>query len=294
MAQVQCQIEIPKELAETQGLTVGSLFYLNCDGEWPALNKESSEIRLDQADQYKLKLLNIEWPSKTSAKLTVTSYQPGQHHLKAVQVVDHETSVVLGDLDFTVNSVINPQEPPKEPYGPVGPLSLSLSILYPLAIVLFIGALAGFFFNRWRLRQQKKKLLADMRLNENVQKPYFQFYQTLRKLQRNFSYTSGAVPTSEEIKEFVESLGKAYKFYLARVFEIPTFAWNERKILSDLKRNHPQFYSESRLEVRKALAEIARAQKSLGQMTGADCQQLLELLRKNVDQIEQAVKGEEK
>jgi hypothetical protein len=147
-------------------------------------------------------------------------------------------------------------------------------------------AVASFVFYRWRLRRQKKKLLQEMRLNEYAKDPISQFYQSARKMQRSYAFFSGGPMTAGEAVQFVSELEKAYKIYLARKFQIPTLVWKERRILSDLKSNWPDFYKEFRLEVRKSLAELARAIKAGAKMTDKDCQQLFELLRKQVDQIE--------
>lgn len=287
MAQVQCQIEIPA-LNGSQKLTVGHVFFLNCEGEWPVLKKETLELRLEEADQYKLKLLNFEYTSKSSAQLTVTSYKAGTHRLTALQIVDAENSVVLNDLQFQVESVINPQEPVAEPYGPMGPLGISFPVWFPVIIALIVFSLVGYFAYRWKLKREKKKLLAEMRLLENVQDPYFQFYQTVRKVQRVFS---GAELPEEEMQKILQSLNSAYKIYLARKFQVPTLKWSERKILSDLKRSHRDFYAVYRLEVRKALAELSRALNAKNKLTARDLEQLLQLLRQQVDSINTWLKG---
>ncbi len=298
MADIQCQLEIPKEKGEdTAALTVGKVFVLNCEGPWPeSFKADAAELRLDKENQYKLKLLSLQFESPTQAKLLVTSYKTGEHHLKAVQIVDADHSVVLGDFSFAVNSVMNPQEPAKEPLGPVGPLGLSLPIWYPLSILAAVLALVFLVGFRWYLRRQKRKLLEQMRLSEYVQEPLFQFYQTARRLQRGFGFFSGQPLQPDEASQFVKEIDQAYKIYLARKFQVPTFAWKERRILSDLRQNFPEFYQVFRLEIRKALAELSRAMKAGGTMNEKDCQQLFELLRKQVDQIEswQKSKGGER
>ncbi|MEZ0393245.1 MAG: hypothetical protein ACAH59_13580 [Pseudobdellovibrionaceae bacterium] len=294
MAQVQCRMEIPKSASEAKTLTVGQVFYLNCEGEWPALQKKSLELRLEEADRYKLKLLDFEFTSKTEAQLKVTSYKVGQHQLKAVQLVDSENSVVLSDLDFTIQSVMNPQQPVTEPFGPFGPLALKLPLWFPLTVLLLFAILLGVAVNRWRIRREKRRLLLDMRLTESAQEPIFQFYQTIRKQQRAYPAFSGHEPTPEETQNFIAALNESYKIYLARNFEVPTLKWSERKILSDLKKNHRAFYTEFRLEVRKALAELNRALNSKTKMTAQDSQQLLNLLRRHVDHIQTWLKGHRK
>lgn len=286
MAEVQCQVEIPKESGDGASLTVGQVFYLNCEGPWPKMNPDTIELRLDKENDYKLKLLKFSFTSPTQAQLVVTSYKTGQHQLKALQVVEGDQSVVLGDVSFTVQSLMNPQEPVKEPYGPVGPLGLRLPIWYPLTLVLIIAGIVVFVFYRLRLRRQKKKLLQDMRLNEYAKDPFFQFYQSARKMQRSFGFFSGGAMAPGDGTRFIGELDTAFKIYLARKFEVPTLAWSERRILADLKKNFPEFYKEFRLPVRQALAELSRALKAGATITSQDCQQLFELLRKQIDQIE--------
>lgn len=294
MSQVQCQIEIPETESSGKNLTVGQIFNLKCQGEWPELKRETLEIRLEEADKHKLKLLGFEPVSKTEVHLKVTSYKTGNHELKAIQLVDPENSVVLGDLKFTVQSVMDPKEPVAEPYGPYGPLGISLPAWYFVTLAVILALLLGYFGYKWKNRREKRKLLAEMRIHETSQDPYFQFYQTVRKLQRSYSAFSGQTPEPQETENFLQSLNEAYKVFLARNFEVPALKWPERKILSDLKRNHKIFYSEFRLEVRKALAELARALKSKSTMSGADCQQLLNLLRAHVDQVQNWLKGNRK
>ncbi len=287
---MQCRMEIPKTEGE-ETLTVGRVFNLLCEGEWPQLNPETLKLVLDKENEHKLKLLGFEFRSKTEAQLTLTSYRTGDHNLKALQLVDAEHSVVLGDLQFTVKSVMNPQEPATEPYGPFGPFELSLPLWYPLSILLLLAVAGGLIWRRIHVDRQKKKLLAQMQVLDSSVAPYFQFYQALRKIQRGFSFYSGAEPSQQETTHFIDCLNQAYKIYLARQFLIPTLKWNERKILSDLKRNHKNFYSDFRLEIRKALAELSRAQDPKALMGGKDCDQLAQLLRHQVDAIEQWLKG---
>ncbi len=295
MAQVQCRLENPNTpSSESAELTVGSIFQFVCEGEWPALKSDALELRLEKEDQYKLKLMKFETASNNLGRLTVVSYKAGQHKLKSVQLVDPEHSVVLGDLEFTIASVINPQEPPAEPYGPFGPYQLSLPLIYPLSAVLLLSSILGFFFYRWKIKREKNRLLNEMRLTDSAQEPFFQFYGSLRKLQRSYSFFSGAQPTDAETRQFLQDLTSAYKIYLARHFLVPTLKWKDRQILADLKRNHRKFYTEFQSEVRKSLAECTRAQNPQQIVSGKDGQQLLELLRKNVDQIEAWLKGNSK
>lgn len=286
MGQVSCQVEIPKRAEESSvDLTVGREFLLHCQGEWPQLKTEQLELRLEEADKFKLRLLEFKFDSISEATLKVTSYKAGQHQIKKAQLVDQEHSVVLSDLDFTVNSVIDPQEPPAEPYGPFGPLNLSLPIWYPITFVLIIVAILSWLGFRWRRRQQRRKLLAEMRLDQYAQDPLAQFFQVIRKTQRKYTVFVDAEPKPQEVREFVAEIGEAYKIYLARHLQVPTLKWSVRRILSDVKKNHRDFYSEFGADLKKTLTEISRAENH-PELSSKDCQQLMDLIRKQVDRME--------
>lgn len=285
---MKCQIEIPPKAGETAvSLTVGREFLLHCSKEgpeeWPEIKTDQLQFRLDEGDQFKIKLLHFNFVSQTQADLLVTSYRPGQHQLKMVQVVAGDHSFVLGDLDFTVNSVINPQEPPAEPYGPVGPFSLSLPIWYSLGLVVVILTATLVAAWKWRLRSQKRRLLTAMRLHEFVQDPLYQFYQVTRQVQRSYGFFSGQESVPSEVTLFVQQINEAFKIYLARQLQVPTLKWSERQIFSDIKKNHRDFYQLFKKDLRQNLAELSRALRHTDRLSAKDCQQLLDLLRRQID-----------
>ena len=280
-------------LSEAQSLTVGQLFEINCRAvaaapDFTELDPEKIELRLSEADQHKLKILKAEKFSATEMKLTVTSYKAGDHDLKAVQIIENGKSYVLGDLKYTVTSVINPQEPPAEPFPSQGPFTVSLPLWYWVvgaAVVLLVV-----FQIYWRIRQkaQKKKLLQEMQIDGFAADPLAQFFQTLRKQQRSYAFFSGGASSPEEIITFVSELEKAFKLYIGRVFKVPAYFWSSRKVLKDIRKNYRREYDLVGPVIRKALAELSRAQNAKGQMSAQDCMQLNDLIRKQVDEIQRA------
>ncbi len=300
MVQVRCQIEIPKaadtDSKEAGGppldLTVGKIFSLKCDGDWPAVEPGKVQLDLPEADQHQLKLLNFEFISKSQAQLVVASYKTGNHQFRNLQLRAGDQTIELSDLSFTVKSVIDPKDPVKEPFGPMGPLQLPLPVWYLLSALAVVVTIAAVFLFKWRIRSQRKKMLRQMRLDEMVQEAYYQFYAVLRKLQR--SSFVGVELTTEQSDQVVKELNQAFKIYLARHFQVPTLNWPERKILSDLKKNHSEFYQEFQAPLKQALAELARATGPQKQMLLKDCEQLAHLLRTQVDRMELWIKKERK
>lgn len=284
-------------LSGADNLTVGQHFELNCvvdAGEAADLKPESLELRLENKDKYVLKILKFEKFTDKDIKFTVTSYKAGDHDLKALQVVSGDKSYVLGDLKFSVKSVIQPDKPVSEPYPTIGPLGVHLPVWYWVVAFLFVAAVVGRIFWLIRAKKKKKKLLQDMQIENMAQEPLAQFFQTLRKLQRQFAFFSGGTVDAEGVSSFVEGLSGAYKLYFARRYQIPTFFLTDRQILLDFKKGHRAQFLELQASVRKCLAELTRAQQARGKMSAQDCMQLLELVRQQVEEIEAVSKVFEK
>jgi hypothetical protein len=299
MSEINCTVNQNAPAASPGPLTVGSVFELRCPSsaeQWQGISPEHAELKLAEADKYKLKLLKLDFVSPNEARLTVTSYQPGTHQLVGVQVVDAQaaggTTVTLAPLNFAVVSVLDPQKPETEPYGPLGPVKLSLPFWYWLivaGVIFFFAGIVGYRF--WR-RQRKRKLLAKMQVLESAQTPYFQFHQSIRRLQREIGFATTAENPS--LAKAMQELASAYQIYLARTFLIPTLYWTERQIRADLKKNYRSLYEEHRADFKKSLAELSRARAALkttpASLANKDIEQILKLLRDHVDRVEQSVR----
>jgi|GEM_PF-3837678 len=287
--------------ANSAALNVGSVFELHCPSVsdvWQGITPDQAQLKLPEADQYKLKLLKLDFPSKNEAVLTVTSYKPGSHNLAGVQVISHDASgdhmVTLAPIQFSVVSVMDQQTPQEEPFGALGPVKLSLPLWYWLVIVGVVVFFAGMIWLRIWKRGKKKKLLAKMHVFETAQTPFFQFHHSVRKIQREIGFVSEGGTTIDVMASAVKELSQAYKIYLARTFLIPTLDWTEKQILSDLKKNYRSIYEEHRGGFKKSLAELSRAQAALSaegslQLSLKDIAQTLKMVRDHVDQVEQLV-----
>ncbi|GIL16300.1 MAG: hypothetical protein BroJett040_00510 [Oligoflexia bacterium] len=289
MSDIRCQLDLSQSKIP---LTVGEKFYLLCEGLWPEVKPESYELRLDEQDQYKLKLLRIDFESKEKAKLTFTSYQTGQHQIKAIQLVSAENSIVLGDVQFEVATVIQPSEAPPEPYGPIGPFSLHLPLwVWLVAGTLFL-ALTGYIGLRIRRKWQKKKLVEDMLSHESAQSPYFHYHHILRQVLRKhivLAHPNQKVAI-QEANAILTELEKAYRLYLGKTLLIPTIQWSDATILKEIKSDHHHLFEDLDEELKSLFAEYDRAKKSDQNLFSKDVIQLIELSRKTVDHIHEKMK----
>jgi hypothetical protein len=296
MADYNCNIQFgdsPGQAPPTP-VTVGQVFAIVCDGDWSQFSPEQAEIRVDESDKYKIKLLSLE-PGARGATLKVTSYQAGTHDLKVVQIVNAQESRVLGDLHFQVQSVIDPkQQPPPEPFGPHGPLGLSLPLWYFAVLLAVILLVVGGVTLRVRRVLQKRKMIRELEALGVAATPFAQFNQTMRRLRREAAFLEGREEGTESEKTvFVQELEKAYRLYLGRTFLIPTLHWNDSLILRELKSHQKALFLLCGKEVDRLFQEFARAKSATKGVQNKDLVQLFELTRKNVDILSTHQKKEE-
>jgi hypothetical protein len=240
------------------------------------------ELRLDPADQRKLKVLKFERTSGSEAQILVTSYQAGNHQLKAVQLVDQDHSVVLGDLQFTVKSVLNPKEPPTEPYGPMGPVEFGTPLWFWALVVSLLVVVAALFWWKLARRARRHKWMNEMNLQEKVLSPMADLGKTLRHLLKDLSLG----------KTQVEELQRAYLYYLARVFQIPTLKLRQHEILSEIKSKQRSVFDEQGAVIVKTMTELERAMAATGQVSEKDLEQLIHLVRRSAENIERLLRKE--
>lgn len=295
MAELQCQIQIPPIEKMPDELTVGRVFILSCAGDVPKFQKDKTEIRLDEKDQYALKLLDLDQQG-SNLNLKVVSYKVGDHHLKAVQIVDPEHSAILGNLDFTVQTVISKEEAKPEPYGPVGPFSLGLPWWYFAMWIVALLAIAAFLFLRVKRSLERKKLLEEINNFGTSHTPYTQFTQSVRKWMREFEFLahSEKMISNQGREKFLQELIQSYRIFLGRTFQVPALQWPDRVFVSEIKKRFAQIYEMCGQDLRKVLREQNHAKSHQMDMKSQDLIQLLDLTRKNVDAIYLAERQQKK
>jgi hypothetical protein len=289
MAGIQCKVDIPKIPGlDDQTVTVGREFYLNCAGDWPKnLLTEKVSFEGDENFKYQLKLLHFEFRSPPEADLTVTSYLAGPHKLANVILTDGAQKVELGPVDFEVKSVIEAKQGEKvEPFGPMGPATIPIPLVYWLGVIGVLCAFALVVGLRvWRYNQ-RRAMLEKLKQHESALSPLQEFHQSMRQLQRANTVFYGGSASPEVIRQGMEELSRMFKVYVSRRFSVPAFEWNERLILADIRKYHPLVYADYSRKIHDLFLEFKKAQVSDQKLQEKDVTQLAEATRKVIEAVE--------
>lgn len=288
MADMNCR----PGLEEGKTLTVGERLTWACEPTAPNsvnIDLAKAELRLEEADKYKLKLLGAQKGENGTILLDTTTYVVGDHTLKAVQLVDPTSSALLGDLRFTVTSVQDPKQPVQEPYGPMGPMRFFPILFFALilvAIVLFlIPVILG-----WITRRRRRKLMETLDAQSFQYAPFPEFHRVLRGLQREHLFLADPRSDSaepEKLKAF-GTMKDSFRVYLSRQFRVPAFKWNAVGVVKTLLRE-TKLKENAIKEVAVTLRELERAEKDPAKLTPMDLHQLLKMMKNTSEVVEKEV-----
>lgn len=290
MADLDCTI-IQKQ--EGKELTVGEKFALSCKGAAVKdLNPEKIELKLDDKDKYALKLFKAQKSESGDLILEVTSYLTGDRELKAVQIVDDQNSLVLGDMKLHVASVMNPQEPRKEPYGPWGPIRFFPWSVVVLLIVLLIAVITPFVALGLRRRQRRK--LVDQVDSKSFQYPPFQeLHRCLRQSQRNYLFLSDARAPAESnaLESALGELDQSFRTYITRQFKVPALHWRAGRLVRTVQTEFPKLDEQTIHDLGLTLTELEKANRQKQNLNSQDLAQILKIIRKTSDEIYRVQRG---
>lgn|GEM_PF-1257677 len=308
MPQFSCKMDVPPLPGlDKEILTVGREFYLVCDGIFPKdLKYEKLQFKLlnsagieeqTGSEKFKLKLLNFELRSASSADLKVVSYLTGSQQISKLVLTDGQKNLDLGPHQFAVHSVLKQGEK-NEGYGPIGPLEVPIPLLYWLGffVILLICVLALI----WKIIKvrSKQKLLIELQKFEVPQTPVQQFYQGVRKLRRTYSFFDGGAVLNDKIRDsdieaMLEASGRLreiFYLYLLRRFKIPALRWNPGQIIKNLRSTHKSLFFQKGSELIKLLIELDTLAQKKEKLKSLDLKQLTELSQKMVDELEEILK----
>lgn len=265
MAAIQCKMEIPAiQGLNDNELTVGREFLLVCEGEFPrTLVQEKLHFVLRPQEKYQIQLLGFEFRTPTQADLKVTAYRAGQSQFQDLQVTDGTEVLSLGPIQYVVQSVLPKPEPgqpqaKQEPFGPIGPASLGVPMLYWAILAGVVGLAALIFVVRVVRVVQRRSMLARLREHDSALSPMSQFHQSFRRLQRVNTVFFGGQADPEHIKQCLDETSAMFRLFLTRKYQVPAFEWNDRLILKDIKKYYPQVFAEYSEDLKKLLKEYAR------------------------------------
>lgn len=263
MADINC---VTKKIQEPDvpSTTVGERFLLECQGDFPAFDLKTLELRLEAADKYKLKLLRAQKESNSSMRFEVLSDQVGRHSLRAVQLIDAQSSAVIPELTFEVRSVQDPQAPVQEPYGPLGPFGLMIPWFYWVGLLAILSSVGILVFSLVYRKLQRRKLMQQILAKASAASPESELFSTLRAFQRqsDFLLNPENKVSAEQAQTSLETLKSAYRLFLSREYMIPASAWPTSRTLRILKREHSEISEPTFLGIRKLLSEFDRSLKS--------------------------------
>lgn len=240
-------------------LTVGKVFEAHCVAEakgvaatkdaatdsanekatWPlSFNTEKAQVT-GHEDPYALKLLKMELRDTQSADLEFTSYRVGPHKFETIKITDGTTTLEIPGFQFQVKSVLPPPEaqtePPK-PFGPVGPMSLSVPLSYVLIVISLLGIMSLLFAWRWKKRRDRLEVLTMVKKRTIGPTPIVQFHRELRILTKKAGVQdqqdSLKIPPQIYLKE-LRHLGEIFwgqKFKLALLGTQPSQLEKEFKV----------------------------------------------------------------
>lgn len=286
MKDINCSLE---NSGSNEPLTVGELFLYSCKGEFNPAEWAVIPQLVGLKDAYVLKLIKVKSVDTNNLNLVMTSYRVGSHDIPDLLIKTLESEYqAKGGLKFEVKSVIDQQSPPEVPYGPFGPLSLSLPDSYfwgaGLGLLFILSLVALLSYRKW----QRNRLIEKLKQFDSAQSPYHQFQANLRKLQRESSFFVKGQLAEAEARKIIEALDDFLKLYLIRKYWIPAHDWSPRVILSDLKKRYPASFEAGSHELRVFMREIGKLKKTKQAPQAGDINQLLKKLRTLIDKMEAA------
>lgn len=293
MASIQCKQEIPEhEGLEGQQLTVGREFILVCSGDFPKdLTQEKLQFVLKPEQKYSIHLLGFEFRSPTEADVTVTAYKAGDFQFQDLQLTDGAQTLSLGPVQYSVASVLPPQTPgeqnaKQEPYGPIGPASIGVPMLYWGLLASVIGLFILLAISKVYRVVQRRNMLERLREHDSALAPLPEFHQNLRRLQRKNAVFFGQQASQAEAEEVVKETSGMLRLFLTRMYQIPALEWSDRLVLKDLKKYHPKVAHEYGTDLKRLLREYEKAQKDQSKLQSTDALKIATETRILVEKLE--------
>ncbi|NQZ01043.1 MAG: hypothetical protein HRT45_10305 [Bdellovibrionales bacterium] len=272
-------------------LYVGDKYLVHCQGEFVEgfATEQAAAAYLNEAQTYTIHILKMRTFENKEFWAEATSYKPGEHKFDGVIVSDGLQRIALtGEQPVVVKSALA-ERPQVEAMNPnaqkimlMGPFPLALPIWLWIAIFVVVFGLVGLIWRTVAMRMQKRRLLEELAKHNTALTSYNQFHKEIRTHIRNHT---GPTATNSTPTQYVRDLDSSFRMFLVREFLIPAMEWKTSTVMGELKGRHKKTYRYAGPQVRKLLVEFDRAKDAGEKMRYQDCEQLIEMSRRVVNQI---------
>lgn len=242
---LQCERQIPTVSGlKDQEITVGRHVFFNCTGDYDkAFDFSAAKVLTNENENFKIKVIKAEARSANQFDVDLVFYSAAEFMYPDLIITDGNLQLSLGQQNFKVQTVIEKSAEGKkpEPFGPVLPLKLSWPVNYSLIAAGVVLAVLVIFVWNIRKRFRYRQLLRKLKDYEASVAPDLQFYKSIRKAELN----GFKMPELET----------AFRLYILRRYNVPSFDLKNPSLLRFMKKNSPWLKKE-RLELKKILSDI--------------------------------------
>lgn len=265
---IQCRIIDDGRGGAPRPLTVGDIFRIDCVMKQMVL--KPSKLKFETQKPFQLHLLKSDLAPDGRLQLTATSYQVGEYRGEDLKLTDGLLHLPVQGVQFNVESVIDPKNPPKGPYGPLGGHILFPPVIYfwgSIVVALVGMSMVGIgWFRRW----QKKRLIEGLKKHDSRLSPQAQLHSRFRALERQ-RFLEG-----EELKKSLPEIEDILRLYVIRQFTIPAYDWSDRLVLKEFQ----QRYRFLGMDVAKELGVLLRETRKVKVLENPEAKDIEQLVKK--------------
>lgn len=259
MSEFQCELQIPNVPGlEDQQLTVGRIFYYNCQGNWsPQLNIENLQAQFVPVSQspelstYAVRVLGFEMRDTKTADIKLVSYMPGSHQIQSLKLNDGTTQVELPGFQIQVQSILKQEQggSPPQPFGLMGPFSIAVPWVYWVILISVIGISLFSFLLLRRKRLARKEVLDLVIAKSQGNSAILQFHRELRSL----SKISGLSDLDQKLKiepiNYLELLKNLCDQYWGQKLNLALLGRSRSYLFPEFKKYAPKHYIKFKKEL---------------------------------------------
>jgi hypothetical protein len=253
---------------------VGEVFEVSCAGQSLEL-EEPFKIINPESQEYSVVYLKT--INKTPNELTflATSYASKTLQHPFLHIADAKGGgFVSQKIEIRSQSVIDPQNPPQNIYGPIQPMTLNWPYwIFFAGLLVFVVLLGwgGLFFRRVI---QRKNLEKNIRKFQSPMGSYHQFSKDLRLLKRGVVFSDNVVWPESQTQSYLAKLDEIYRMFILREYTVPALTWPTAQIARHVFKKNKSGYKHFESAFLKAFKELERAQAHIADLKPRDCEQL--------------------